>query len=395
MRIKDSLKTKLMNFDYLMFILVIGLSIFGILIISSATRITIGGSTEAFVNQQLFVASGIVLLLLAAFIDYRFIARFYIIAYSVNMALLIAVHFWGHGIGIDGNVQRALRIGNLAFGIQPSEFAKVLMILFLAVLIDRYHDKLNHPLFLSMVLGSIALPVLFIFIQPSLSAAVVVLAVSLIVIFVGGLSFKYILAAFLVIVPAAYLFILDVTREYPRFVTRFMAQYQIEGRILPFLSPEYAPPDAVRQTMNSIRAIGSGQLFGQGLHEGTFNQLNYVPHSHNDFIFAVIGEELGYAGGIAVLAVLLLISLKCLFVSVRAKSVTGKLIAAGVGFMIAFQTFINVGVAIGILPNTGMVLPFVSYGGSAVWANMVAIGLVINVGMEQPQKTSIFARAEE
>ena len=378
---KNVVKTKLLNFDYLMFILVVGISIFGIIMISSATRVTIGGSTTAFVNQQLFVASGVAILLLTAFIDYRFLARFYIIAYGINIVLLIAVMIWGHAIGIDGNVTRSLRIGNLGFGIQPSEFAKVFMILFLAVLIDRNNDKLNHPLFLAAVLGSIALPVGLVFVQPSLSASVVVLVVSLIVVFVGGLSFKYILAAIVIFVPAAYLFILDVTREYPRFVTRFMEPYQIQGRILPFLSPEYALPDAVRQTTNSIRAIGSGQLFGQGLHEGTLNQLNYVAHSHNDFIFAVIGEELGYTGAIAVLVVLLFIALKCLFVAVRAKSLTGKLIASGVGFMIAFQTFINVGVSIGILPNTGMVLPFISYGGSAVWANMAAIGLVINIGM--------------
>jgi len=395
MRIKESLKTKLMTFDYLMLALVVGISIFGIIVIGSATRVTIGGSPAAFVNQQLFVVTGVILLLLVAFIDYRFLARFYIVAYVINIGLLIAVHFFGHGIGIDGNVQRSLRLGGLDFGIQPSEFSKILMILFLAVLIDRYHDKLNHPLFLGMTLGSIIIPVGLIFAQPSLSAALVVLVVSLAVVFIGGLSIKYIIAAIVVFVPAFYLFLIDVMREYPRFVSIFLQPYQIQGRILPFISPEYADPDSVRQTMNSVRAIGSGQLFGQGLHEGTLNQLNYVAHSHNDFIFAVIGEELGYVGALAVLAVMLLIALKCLFVAARAKSVTGKLIASGVGFMMAFQTFVNVGVAIGILPNTGIVLPFVSYGGSAMWINMAAIGLVINVGMEQPAKTSIFARVEE
>jgi len=395
MRIKEALKTKLMTFDYLMLALVVGISIFGIIMISSATRISLGGSTTAFVNQQLFVASGIVILILAAFIDYRFLARFYIVAYAINMGLLVAVRLWGHAIGIDGNVQRALRLGTLDFGIQPSEFSKILMILFLAVLIDRYHDKLNHPLFLGMTLGSIIIPVVFIFTQPSLSAALVVLVVSLAVVFVGGLSFKYIIAGVVIFVPAFYMFLIDVMREYPRFVTLFLQRYQIQYRILPFILPEYAHPDSVRQTMQSVRAIGSGQLFGQGLHEGTLNQLNYVAHSHNDFIFAVIGEELGYVGAVSVLAVLLLIALKCLFVAARAKSMTGKLIASGVGFMMAFQTFVNVGVAIDILPNTGIVLPFVSYGGSAMWVNMAAIGLVINVGMEQPQKTSIFARVEE
>jgi len=395
MLIKDTLKTKLMRFDYLMFLLVIGISIFGVIMVGSATRINMGGSTVAFENQQLFVATGVVILLLSAFIDYRFIARFYIAGYIINLGLLLAVQLWGRAVGAEGNVQRALDIGNIGFGIQPSEFSKILMILFLAVLIERYQDKLNRPLFLLMVLAAIALPVVLIFNQPSLSAALVVFVVSLTVVFVGGLSFKYIISALVVLLPAAYLFILDVTREESRFVHRFLQPYQIEQRILPFLSPEYADPDAMRQTMQSMRAIGSGQLSGQGLHEGTLNQLNYVAHSHNDFIFAVIGEELGYIGAISALAILLLIALKCLYIAARARSLTGRLIAAGVGFMMAFQTFTNVGVAIGILPNTGMVLPFISYGGSAMWVNMAAIGLVINVAMEQPPKTSIFSRSEE
>ena len=395
MQLKTILKTKLTSFDYLMFAIVIGLSIFGIIMVGSATRIHIGGSTVAFEQQQLWVATGAVLLLLTAFIDYRFIARFYIVAYVLNVGLLAAVRLWGTPIGVGGDVQRAIPIGDLG-SIQPSEFAKILMILFLAVLIDRFHEKLNRPLYLIMILSMIAVPVVLIAIQPSLSAAVVVFAVSLSIIFVAGLSFKYIISALIILVPAAYFFVLDVLREYPRFVHLFLRDYQIERRILPFLQPygDAVDFETRRQTLQSIRAIGSGQLSGQGLHEGTLNQLNYVAHSHNDFIFAVIGEELGYIGAISVLAVMLIITLKCLYVAARAQSLTGRLIASGVGFMIAFQTFVNVGVSIGILPNTGMVLPFISYGGSAMWVNMAAIGLVINIGMEQPKKTSMFSREE-
>jgi len=385
MDILTIIKRKLVTFDYLMFILVIGLSIFGIVMVGSATRVHMGASAAVFENQQLFVFSGAILLLLAAFIDYRFIARFYVVAYIANLALLLVVQEFGT-VMVTTGVMRAVDVLDTGFSIQPSEFAKILMILFLSVLIERLGDKINNPLYLAAILALIALPVLLIVVMPSLSAATVVLSVSLSILFVGGLSFKYIIPTLVVMVPASYLFILDITREYSWLLERTpLQEYQV-NRILPLIDPDSVSPELMRQTMQSIRAIGSGQLSGQGLNEGTLNQLNYVAHSHNDFIFSVIGEELGYIGAVSVLAVLFVVIIKCLYVSFRAQSMTGKLLASGVGFMIAFQTFVNVGVAIGILPNTGMVLPFISYGGSSMWVNMAAIGLVINVGMEQPKK---------
>lgn len=395
MELMTTIKQKLLRFDYLMFILVIGLSIFGVMMVGSATRIHLGASTAAFENQQLWVISGAVLLLMAAFIDYKFIAKFYIVAYLVNILLLLTAAQFDITLG-TGGVMRAVDVAGTGFSIQPSEFSKIFMILFMSALIERLGDKLNRPLYIAMIIALIMLPVVLIVIMPSLSAAVVVLVVSLSVLFVGGLSFKYIIPAVAVMVPASYMFILDISRgvQASRLVYLGLLQdYQVL-RILPLVVPEEATPESIRQTMQSIRAIGSGQLVGQGFGEGTLNQLNYVAHSHNDFIFSVIGEELGYIGGISVLAVLFVIVLKCLYTAFRAKTMTGRLLASGVGFMMAFQTFVNVGVAIGILPNTGMVLPFISYGGSSMWVNMAAIGLVINVGMEQPQK-SAFSLFEE
>lgn len=387
MEIMITLKRKLVSFDYLMFILVMGLCIFGIVMVGSATRIHMGASTAVFDNQQLWVVTGTVLLLMAAFIDYRFIAKFYIVAYLINIGLLLTARFFGR-VMIGTNVTRAVDIMDTGFGIQPSEFAKLLMILFVAALVERLGEKLNSPLHLAITLGLIAFPVVLVYYQPSLSAASVIFVVSLSILFVGGLSFKYIIPAVVVMVPAAYFFIMDITRETPFLVSsKIMRPYQVD-RIIPLINPDAASAEDIRQTMQSIRAIGSGQLAGQGLNEGTLNQLNYVAHSHNDFIFSVIGEELGYIGGVSVLAVLFVIVIKCLYISFRAQSLTGRLLAAGVGFMIAFQTFVNVGVAIGILPNTGMVLPFVSYGGSSMWVNMAAIGLVISVAMEQPKKSA-------
>ena len=395
MEIIDAIKRKLLSFDYLMLILVVGLSIFGIIVVGSATLVYQGADATEFEKQKLWMATGLVLLFFAAFIDYRFIAKFYIVAYVLNIALLLAVRFIGDEM--DSGITRAVTIGG--FSIQPSEFAKIFMLLFMAKLIDKFQDRLNNIFVLLGIGLAIIVPTYLVIDMPSLSAGMVVLCVSLVILFVGGLSFKYIFSAAAIVLPAAYLFIRDILSETRPFTTKLIEwgifeNYQIEARILPFLNPDFASAKDLYQTEQSIRAIGSGQLSGKGLFQGTMTSLNYVPYNHNDFIFSVIGEEFGYIGCICVLAVLFVIIIKCLYIAFRAKTLIGKLIASGVAFMMAFQTFVNVGVSIGILPNTGMVLPFISYGGSSMWVNMVAIGLVINVSMVQP-KQSAFILFEE
>ena len=360
------------SFDFLLAAIVIGLSVFGIIVINSATRATVGGEApNYYYSQILWVISGITLMLLAAFIDYHFISRFYIVIYAVNIALLILVLFLG---GSDSTgTARWIRFGG--FNLQPSEFCKVFMIVSLARYIETFEQNLNKPLMLLLTLVLVFLPVSLIVIQPSLSAALVVVTLSLGILFAGKLSYKYIVPVLAFTVPLAIVALVDLSRETPIIVTRLLKDYQIE-RIMLWLSPDVSDPKYF-QTMQSIRAIGSGLIDGKGLSKGD----TVVPYAHNDFIFAVIGEELGFIGCIAVLAAFLLIALKCLFIAYKAVDVNGRLIASGVGILLAFQTFVHVGVATGMLPNTGTPLPFVSYGGSSMWVSMVSVGLCINVGM--------------
>ena len=395
MEMSDLIKRKILSFDYLMLILVVGLSIFGIIVVGSATRVYQGADPGSFEKQQLWVITGLLLLFVAAFIDYRFISKFYAIIYGLNIVLLLGVRFFGDEM--DSGITRAVTIAG--FSIQPSEFAKIFMLIFMAKLVDKLQDKLNNILVLLSIGVAIIVPTFLVISMPSLSAGMVVFSVSLIILFVGGLSFKYIFSALAVFLPAAYLFIRDVLSEGRPFTSKLIQMgilkgYQIEERVLPFLNPEFASAADLYQTNQSIRAIGSGQLSGKGLFQGTMTSLSYVPSNHNDFIFSVIGEEFGYIGCICVLAVLFVIIIKCLYIAFRAKTLVGKLIASGVAFMLAFQTFVNIGVSIGMLPNTGIVLPFISYGGSSMWVNMAAIGLVINVSMIQPKK-STFTLFEE
>ena len=371
-------KKQLQTFDFLLVLLVFSLIIFGIVIRGSATRININGPEGEFRSQMIWFATGIVLMFFAAFIDYHSIARFYLVLYGINIFLLILVLIFG---GDDGTgVKRWI------FGIQPSEFSKVFMIIFLSKFIDKNREKINNISVLFLVFVSTMIPFMLIKEQPSLSASLVTLAIMITLLFTGRISFKYIFIALAIIIPIAIVVIIDLHTEEHKILSMFLEPYHIR-RLTTAINPDLSSPDYY-QTKNSIWAIGSGELRGKGLYQGTINQLSYLPESHNDFIFSVIGEEFGFLGCITVLIVMLLVIARCIFIAAKAMDNLGRLIASGVAGMLAFQTFVNVGVATGLLPNTGMPFPYLSYGGSSMWMNMIAIGLVLNVGMRKPK--SIF-----
>lgn len=376
------LKRRIKSFDYLMLFLVCILSVFGIIVIGSATHVNIYGDSLEYSRQKFWFISGIFLLIGASLIDYRFITKFYIGAYCINMVFLISVFLIGDRNSMGVARQLPILPG---VSIQPSEFAKIFMLIYMAKFVDKFNEKINNIFILMLLLLSIAVPVYLVKEQPSLSASIVTFATSICIIFLGGISYRYIAGVFAVGVPAAIIIIQDILRPDPLFMDKILDPYHIESRIVPFFRPTADYTDVLRQSTQSMKAIASGQLTGQGLYNGTLNSLNFIPASHNDFIMAVIGEEFGYIGCMAVLFIILLIVLKCILIANKADTLTGRFIAGGAGFMLAFQTFVNVGVATKLLPNTGMALPFISYGGSAMWINMICIGLVINVGMGKPK----------
>lgn len=366
-------KHKFFSFDIPLVIMVSVLTCFGIVAIGSATRINIYGFQGEAVSQIIWFATGLILLLAAAFIDYRAICSLWIPIYILNAVLLGAVLLFGSGDGVS----------RWLFGIQPSEFAKIFIIISLAKFIDKSEEKINNIVILSVAILLALIPFLLINLQPSLSASMVIAAITVILIFCGGLSKKYIAVCLAVVIPIAVILFFDIISDEHPILSRFLTEYQI-GRLVSFLSADAASADpTLYQTKNSIWAIGSGGLKGKGLYGGTINQLNYLPESHNDFIFSVIGEEFGFIGCIGVIAMLFLIISRCIITAVNSADNLGRLLCCGVAGMIAFQTFVNIGVATGILPNTGMPLPFVSYGGSSLWVNMIGIGLVINVGLHR------------
>ena len=378
------LKKKLLYFDYLLVILVFCMVIIGIIAIGSANKINtlnIGFNQEflssEFMNQIIWFIIGIICMLFAAFIDYRFICKFYIPIYILNIILLILVL---SPLGKSIN-----EVKRWIFGIQPSEFCKIFMIIFIATFIDKNNHKINEIKNL-LILGFLTIiPVILIKAQPSLSASLVILAILIFQIFAGNLDFKYIKIILIIFIPIIIILAIDIISGKYFILSKFLKDYQLD-RIISIISFDLNTKDSsLYQTKNSAWAIGSGQLMGKGLFNGSMNQLNYIPYSHNDFIFAVIGEEFGFIGCCIVIFLSLLIICKCLIIANKAIDTLGMLIVVGVVGMLTFQIFVNIGVATSLLPNTGMPFPFLSAGGSSMLVNMACIGLVLNVSMTKPK----------
>ena len=372
------------SFDFLLVILILAVTAAGVMVIGSATRINLGYDRDSFYTQIIWASTGFALMLAAAFVDYNFICKFYIPVYVVNIFLLVLVLILAR---TTRGVDRWLKIGS--FGIQPSEFAKIFLIIFLAKFIDKKKERINNILVFLVSIALITLPAALIFIQPSLSACAVVAMIGAFMMYAGGLSYKKILITLVVVLPAIAFIYFDLKSETPLIVDKiFLGKYYYQfERFMLSINPEF-DPEKYRQTQNSLHAIGSGMLTGKGLFNGPVNQAGYIYSAYSDFVLAVVGEEFGFVGCAALLLLMLLIIAKCMLIAGGAPDMCGRLIASGVAFMLFIQTFVNVGVATDLMPNTGMPFPFISYGGSSMWINMVAVGLVLNVKMSKSK--SIF-----
>jgi len=384
MKRKEAIIRGLKSFDYLLALTVIAVSIFGIVMIyTSANHVGMPPRMQmAFGHlwqlQRIHVISGALLMLAFACIDYRLIGRLYLFIYGFLMLLLLAL--WIIGPDPATNTARWLSIPIPGLGeisLQPSEFAKIFMIIFLAKLLDAKKDSFNKILWLALVLASIAVPVYLIADQPSLSAALVITFASLAVLFTAGLKLRYIIIALLIIVPVAVFIWLDLQREYPLLLYRIFREYQVD-RIRTQLYP-IPGSDEWMQIENSRRAIAAGGLTGRGF----MNNEIYLIFAHNDLIFSVVAEQFGFVGSAILIGAILLMVVKCILIALRAIDMQGRLIAAGVAGMLVFETFVHVGVVTGMLPTTGMPFPFMSYGGSMIWVHMIAIGMVLNVGLKR------------
>ena len=359
---------RLRDYDFKLIILILALSIIGI--------ITIGSAEPAQQTKQMAgVVAGLVIMIALSFFNYSVILKLYWLMYIGNLVLLGLVILMGE----EGNgAQRWLKIGGLQF--QPSELAKILLILFFAQFIMKYREKLNTVKVIGSCLLLVAAPWYLIYKQPDLSTSIVVIVVFCIIMFAGGISWKLIFSVLAVAIPAVALIISLALQPDNGLLKDFQ-----RNRILAFVNPEEYATEEAYQQLNSVMAIGSGQLEGKGYKNNEITSVkngNFISEAQTDFIFAVIGEEFGFKGTVLVVVLLMGISLECIAVARKAKDVAGTIIAAGVGGLIAFQSFFNIGVATFILPNTGLPLPFISYGLTSLMSLFMGIGFVINVRLQ-------------
>ena len=359
---------KIKNYRFRLIAYVVILSIIGILVIGSAK--------ESVQDKQIAgLAAGLVIMVIVSMVDYSHILKYWSIIYLVIVVLLAAVLLFGEE---HGGSKRWINIG---FQFQPSELCKILLILFFAAFFMRYREYLGTW---KMFFGSILLaliPMGLVAVETDLSTTIIMGLIFISLLFIAGLSYKIIARLLMIGVPAAVITVILLAKQMIP-----LEDYQYD-RILGWLDPENYS-DSAYQQQNSIMAIGSGQLWGKGLNNNSFtsmNNSNFISEPQTDFIFAVLGEELGFVGCVTVVILMFLIVLECVLVAVKAKDLAGRLIACGLAAEIGFQSFVNIGVTTGLLPNTGLPLPFVSYGLTSLVSLYIGIGLVLNVGL-QPKK---------
>ena len=369
------------QYKWLLFFFVIAISMIGVITIGSAQK-------ELQRTQLIGLIAGLIIMFISSMVDYKFILKFYWIIYGIAVALLLAVFVLGYS---SNNAQRWLTISSFRF--QPSELCKILLILFFARFLSLHKEDLNTPKTLAKAALLIAIPVFFILKQPDLSTSIVVVLFFCSILFVAGLSRKLIILALSVGIPLfVIVFTLVIQPE-----QKIIPKYQ-QTRILAWLQPEdYSTSDSMQQ-QNSMMAIGSGQLTGKGLNNNKVASLkngNFVPEPQTDFIFSVIGEELGFVGTVTVVLLLFTIVLQCILIGRRSQDSEGKLICVGMGSLIGFQSMINISVNTGLCPNTGVTLPFVSYGLTSLISLCIGIGIVLNVGLGPYRQEVIERRAKK
>ncbi len=373
---------KLKDYRFRLVAYVVILTIIGILVIGSAKESVQG-------KQIMGMFTGIIIMIVVSLIDYSVILKFRRVWYLAIIILLGLV--LAPGVGKEtGGATRWIEVGGFQF--QPSELCKIMLIVFFAAFFMRYQETLNtwKTILLSIIL--IAIPLGLILNEPDLSTSIVVVLIFITMIFVAGLSYKIILPILIVIIPTSIISLVLMLREqFP-----FLQPYQY-SRILSWIDPENYT-DTSRQQQNSIIAIGSGQLWGKGLNNSSITSLkngNYLSEPQTDFIFTIVGEELGFVGCIIIVILIMLIIFECIWIAKNSKDLGGRLICCGMGGLIGFQSFINIGVTTGLLPNTGLPLPFVSYGLTSLISMYIGIGLVLNVGLQRQKYNGLLVTKED
>ncbi len=364
-------KYRLKDYNFRLVFMLIALTIIGVLAVGSAEK-------DLQQKQLIGFLLGLFLMVVISLFDYGIFLKFWWVMYALNAVLLILVL----AIGVEVNNARRW----LDFGIQfqPSELAKILLILFFAKFIMKYEEKLNDIKILFFAIVLVIPPLVMILKQPDLSTTIMIFLVFCTMFFVGGISYKYVLGVLGIAIPSAIILFVQILQPDQQIIESYQRL-----RIMAWLHPEdYATTQAYQQ-LNAIMAIGSGQLTGKGLNNNVVNSVkngNFISEPQTDFIFTIIGEELGFIGSALVVILIVGIAIECIIISYKAKDTAGKVIAAGMGALVGFQGILNICVNTGLLPNTGIPLPFVSAGLTSLVTLYIGMGFVLNVGLQCVRK---------
>jgi rod shape determining protein RodA len=360
-------KSVLRQMDWLLVAVVSGLSAIGVVLVWSATQPSLLAAGEDprtyFKKQLLWAVIGLILMFAVSFLDYRRLRSWTPLIYGATLLGLLAVlaarpvngaHAW---INLPGGFQ-----------VEPSEFAKVALVLVIATVFSQARGARPGLRQVLLALAAAAPLLALVAVEPALGVALVLVAVTAIMIVLSGTKLRIIAALAAIVAGAVAL----------AGGTHLLKSYQLT-RFTSFLHPSADLAGAGYNAAQAKIAVGSGGMFGTGLFHGQIVAGNFVPSQQTDFIFTVAGEELGFVGTITIVVLLFIVIIRALRVAARADDLFGVLIASGVAIWFAFQSFVNIGMTIGITPITGLPLPFVSYGGSAIFADMIAIGMLQSV----------------
>ena len=366
-------KFKIKDYNFRLILWLVAISILGVMLVGSADA-----SLQS--RQLMGVILGFILMVIFSLMDYSWLLNFQWIIYGLNLLLLIGVRILGDSAG---GATRWIEIAGIRF--QPTELTKIFIILFFAKFFLDHEENINSFKVIVQGILLLALPLILVYVQPDLKNTITLILLFCVLIYIAGLSYKVIFGIILAVVPLLVIFLTIIVQPDQTLIK----DYQ-RNRIMAWLYPENEEyQDNITQQENSITAIGSGQLTGKGLNNNevsSANKGNFVSQIQTDFIFAVAGEELGFLGTSGIIILLLLIDLECILMGRRAKDMAGKMICCGVATVVSFQSFINICVATGMMPNTGTPLPFISAGMSSLISTYIMMGIMLNISMHRKMK---------
>lgn len=374
-KILTTLKSyKFRHFNIRLLIWVCALTTLGVMVIASAT------DSDMYEKKQIMgFALGLFAALFISLISYKFVLRFYWIFYLINLALLVWVKVAG---AYRMGATRWIDLG--FFQLQPSEFTKIFLILFFAKYLYKYREKLNTFPVLAGAVVLFVIPLALVLKQPDLSTSIIISLMFCGIMYVAGLSYKVIGGVLAVAIPVAVVLLYLIMQPNQQ----ILEEYQY-NRIIGFYDKNNEVAEKISyQQKNSVMAIGSGGLWGKGLNNNTTTSVkngNYISEPQTDFIFCIVGEELGFVGSAAVIILLLFIVFECFYTGAHAPDLAGRIIACGYGVLIAVQSFVNIAVVTMLIPNTGLPLPFVSYGLSSLLSLFGGLGIVLNISLQRKE----------